>query len=327
MEPVVRITQGLYASDKTFETIPISKVAAYLIRHKKCYERTNPTEADPSASLNRVYIDLDGEAGDMGEREFGELVENITTTLKLGIEDACLMEASKHQLEAITKAGERSYKNKLSFRIQFLKKHGTKAAVKAFVVNYIPTLSELLKDYIAITNDDSITPRLNVDMRVYNDGRKMRMFGSSKDFGFYTEDRPNLIVSDDHEVKDTLITYIPEDSVLLAEPREEVVENVVVMAEPKPVKSVDPRANEPTEAEVKEQNTLLARAIMGLSSKYYDQYDMWLRVGVICFNEGLDFDVWFEFSKKSKHFQSGTRAYAMDRWRTFTKGKLSQASV
>jgi putative DNA primase/helicase len=333
MEPVVRITRGLYKSDKTFEAIPIGKVGAYLSRHKDCYERTNPTEADPSSDLNRVYIDLDGDAGDIGEREFTELVDTITQTLKLRIEESvCLMESSKHQLEAISKTGERTYKNKLSFRIQFLKVHGTKDAVEAYVKEYIEVLREHLDGIIAITDDDATTPRLEVDLGVYNrKGRKMRMLGSSKDFGFYKEDRPNRIVSDEpHDVLDTLITYIPEDSIRLPEP---VVENVVVMepvveveevivgtTTPMPVQRVPAE----TDAEKEAQNVLLTKAIMGLPAKYYGTYDLWLRVGLICYNEGLGLEAWEAFSKQSPKYTKGGCA---EKWLTFSKGNLSQASV
>jgi hypothetical protein len=207
--------------------VPISKVEEYLTKYKNCYERTNPTEADPSATLNRVYIDLDGTSGDIGKREFDELVENITMSIKLGIDEpVCIMESSKHQLDTVSPAsGFMTTKNKLSFRIQFLKRHGTKAAVAAFVKEYIPKLNEILCEHITITDDCRITPRLEVDMGVYNPkGRKMRMLGSSKNFKLFNEDRPNKIVSDGHDVLDTLITYIPGDSEQLPEPEEEVVE-------------------------------------------------------------------------------------------------------
>jgi len=338
MEPYVLVTRGLLKSDKKCMRIPISKVEKTLAKYSDLYERTNPTPDNADLVYNRVYIDLDGDAGDIGKREFDDLVESITNALRFGISDACIMESSQHQLEAITKDGDKSYKNKLSFRIQFTKKHGTKAAIEVFVTDYMKTLSELLSGCIEVmssTDKREITPSLSVDMGVYNPkGRKMRMFGSSKDYGFYdaervyhelyTEDRPNKIVSEGHTVLDTLITYIPEDSEALPEPV--VEEEAVVAPKPKKKEAADPVSVEPSvDEETEAQNALLVRAIMGLPAKYYTGYEEWLRVGFVCFNEGLGLKVWDDFSKQSAAaYKKGACA---DKWATFTKGALSQASI
>ena len=323
MQPSINITRGLLSSDKKYEAIPIGEVEAYLSKFKDCYERTNPIESAPDQVLNRAYIDIDGDAGDLGKREFDELVQDITTALHEGIaEDVCIMESSKHQLQSEPIYDvPYTYKNKLSFRVQFLKRHGTKAAIAQYIKDSKEAIAGLLDVVgVALTDDASITPRLNLDFSVYKGNRKMRMLGSSKKYKMYAEDRPNKIVSEDHTFMDTLITYIPEDSELLPEPEEEVAEV------PKKVKAAtpDPVSVEPSIDGDKDVQTPLIRAIMGLSSVYFNGYSEWLNVGIICFNEGLNFSVWEQFSKQSPSYKSGVCA---EKWATFKKGTLTQASI
>jgi len=320
-EPFVRITRGLEGSDKHFERVPLSEVGGYLRRHTNCYERTNPTEDDASSVLNRIYIDLDGKASpDMSEMDFNELVDNVATALRLNIEDdVCVMDSSQYQLQGFDK-GVPTMTNKLSFRIHWTKRHGTKRAIGKFVEGFIPTLREMLNEFCQL-NDDATFPHLNVDMSVYKGNRKMRMLGSSKDFPskHLTEKRPLKITSDGHTFKDTLITLIPSDSVLL-----EFVESappaVVVVPDKAEVEnSID--------GEDGDDGELLTDVISKLSPSRVDNYNDWVRLGIIIFNEGLGFDVWFNASKRSKHFQAGTHAYAMERWMTFKKGNISQATL
>ena len=77
-EQLILITSGLSSSDKNFVSIPVSKVGDYLKKVKECYERTQPTEADATRKLNRVYIDIDGELdNDTSELDFDKLVKDI----------------------------------------------------------------------------------------------------------------------------------------------------------------------------------------------------------------------------------------------------------
>ena len=219
------------------------------------------------------------------------------------------------------KEEETTYTNKLSFRLHYLKKHGTKKAIEAYVRDIaLPELTAILSGIIPVVTGGSVADGLCVDMNVYNPkGRKMRMVGSSKDFPRYTENRPLKIVSDDHTVVDSLITYIPPDSVLLPEPVAVVASPIVIPTAPTPENSI--------ESEEEGENDLLHKVIQGLDVKRVNGYDSWLRIGIICFNEGVGFEPWFEISKKSKHYQSGTRAFALERWKTFKKGSLSQATL
>lgn len=321
-EPFVRITRGFEASDRKFERVPLSEVGGYLRRYPNCYERLNPTEDEPSSVLNRAYIDLDGNAGSMDEASFNELVENITMALRLGIEDdVCLMDSSQYQLFKSV-SGVQSYSNKLSFRLHWVKRHGERSVIKKFAESLIPHLTEVLKDYCYL-NNDSDTPHLKVDMAVYSGNRKMRMLGSSKDYfknDRYAEKRPLKIVSEGHTANDTLLTIIPSDSVLI-EIAPPVAPTVHVVPDKEEVENSVDAEDDATDEE------LLSRLIAGLSQKRVDSYPDWLRLGIIIFNEGLGFDLWLEASKRSKHYQAGTKDYAMERWKTFKKGNISQATL
>lgn len=50
-------------------------------------------------------------------------------------------------------------------------------------------------------------------------------------------------------------------------------------------------------------------------------YDDWVKVGMACHHQGLDFEVWHDWSRRSPKYT--TREYAWDRWRSFGKGRSS----
>ncbi|NBV77810.1 hypothetical protein EBR66_06620 [bacterium] len=325
-EPTVLITKSLSGSDNVYEEVKVSEVEAYLKKHTNCYERTLParnnegTKKEPvyvvkREGFNRAYIDLDGYAGEMSMSDFTELCENIQGALTFGIPyPIAIMEASQY----FYTNGEN--KNKLSFRVQFLKKHGSKTAIKAFVLNeMLPLITTLLKDYITVGDVKGLTKYLSIDEGVYNPlGRKMRMWNSSKD----KEERPNLLVGD-AKVEDTLITYIPSDSEALPEPVEEVV---VPKAEKAPSEASS-TATDPKNETVVEKTVdteLLTKVIMGLDAKRYSNYDEFIKVGFICFNEGLPLKVWEDWAKQCPRNKKGDCA---KHWAGFSKGKLTQATL
>ena len=324
-QPMITITRGLSASDKDCVDVPVKDIEAYLTKHTNCYERTLPTERNPSV-LNRAYVDLDGYAGDMTEAEFEDLCENIRGSLTFGVPfQIAMMEASQYGYE------KEGLINKLSFRVQFVKKHGSKNAIKKFVLDeMLPLITTLLEDHIKVVLDkdcDGMSQYLSVDTGVYNPkGRKMRLWNSSKDY----ENRPNKLVGD-ATLEDTLITYIPSDSVALPEPTlEEVIvpktkkEKVVVNetsstdTDPKLINHTELVLNKAVDAE------LLTKVIMGLDPKKHNTYDDWVKIGMICFNENLPVAVWEAFSKQSKNYKKGE---CNEKYKTFTKGKLTQATL
>lgn len=335
-EPSVLITRILKGSDNNYDVVPLSEVEAYLTKHTNCYERTLPainthgteetgyTYETKREGFNRAYIDLDGYASGMTEEVFDDLCETIKAKLTFGIEHPiAMMEASQFGYVS-KKKGEGHLNNKLSYRINFTKKHGSKNAIKEFVITeMLPLITTLLKDHIVVAMDkdtEDMKIFLSVDTGVYNPkGRKMRLWNSSKDY----ENRPNKLVGD-ATLEDTLITYIPDDSVALPEPVNEVI--VPKAKKEKVISEVSSTATDPKEV-VMERTAdieLLMKVVMGLDYKKHNTYDDWIKIGMICFNEGLPVSVWDTFSKQSKKYVSGE---CVEKYRTFNKGKLTQATL
>lgn len=327
-EPTIAITRGLAGSDTEYEDVKLSAVEAHLTTHTNCYERTLPltrdigTKEEPNRivereGFNRAYVDLDGFAGEMSEDEFNDLVDNIVAKLTFGItEPIAMMESSQYGYKKKDKI------NKLSFRVQYTKKHGSKNAVKQYVTaEVLPMLKELLAEDIAVSLDDDVEgdKYLGIDTGVYNPlGRKMRMWNSSKDY----ENRPNRLLGD-ATLTDTLITYIPNDSEPLPEPVEEVKVPKKKKATPPPSETTSSETGNPDTLEPDADLELLRRVCMGRSPKRAEAYDSWLRTGLICFNENLPLELWETWSKQSKKYKKGGCA---EKWATFRKGNITQAT-
>ena len=321
--PTITITRGLLASDKNCVDVPISEVPTYLRDNFNCYERTLPTERNPSV-FNRAYIDLDGCAGEMSEMEYEDLRETIKAKLLFAIpHDIAMMEANVWDTHKVEK--ERTRKNKLSFRINFTKKHGSKNAIKAFVADEMfPIIKEALADDIPVFLEDPLTDKfLDIDLSVYNPlGRKMRMWNSSKE----NEWRQNQLVGD-ATIEDTLITFIPADSVPLPEPEAPV-------ATPKRTKPVTQPVTQPTletetntlveEPDPSAETAIIAQLLEGLAPKRHNNYNDFIKVGFICFNEGVPLSVWADWAKKSPKNKEGDCA---KHWRGFRKGNITQATL
>jgi P4 family phage/plasmid primase-like protien len=65
--------------------------------------------------------------------------------------------------------------------------------------------------------------------------------------------------------------------------------------------SVASEASEPRN----EGEGVLAKVVEALPMKYIDNYDDWIKIGMVLYNEGYDCSVWVELSKRSKKFQEG----------------------
>ncbi len=349
-EQTVLITSGLLRSDKSCVEVPVSKVQSYLEgkwappgyivqRHKDCYERTQPTERDPTRVLNRVYVDVDGVMEtDTTEEAFYEKVEQIKTTLANLFGDECAVKDSSKWRNFDDK-GNRS--NKLSFGINYKYVAGTRTAIAHFVRERVgPKIKKALKDIIpvlSVVKKDSKTnynDKLIIDFSVYSNGRKMRMMTQNKP----DEDRPWKLVSG--EFIDTLITYVPLDDVSVLEEPQSILKmaetkesddaeprNEVVPPRRVEVESVAPSSTaDPTEEDIQSRE-LLQEAISSLGQNRWDYYPDWIRIGFVMFNEGLTLEDFTEASKTSKHFQSGSPAWIRDKWKQFRKSNLNQALI
>jgi len=317
--PTITITRGLLASDKNCVDVPISEVPTYLRDNFNCYERTLPTERNPSV-FNRAYIDLDGCAGEMSEMEYEGLRETIKQKLLFAFpHDIAMMEANVWDTHKVEK--ERTRKNKLSFRINFTKKHGSKNAIKAFVADEMfPLIKEALADDIPVFLEDPLIEKyLDIDLSVYNPlGRKMRMWNSSKE----NEWRQNQLVGD-ATIEDTLITFIPADSVPLPEPEApvETPKRTKPVSQPTLEYETNTLLNQPDPSA---ETAIITQLLEGLSPKRHNNYNDFIKVGFICFNEGVPLCVWEDWAKKSPKNKEGDCA---KHWRGFRKGNITQATL
>ena len=345
-EQTISITNHFFSSDRDCVDIPVSKVEAYLkgIKPNECCERTQPTEKEPTRTYNRVYVDLDGVLPNLSEAEFDEKVASIRAIL-MGdmLHPHSLMESCKWHC-----ADEKSnIINKLSWRITYPLLHGEKEQIAHFVrTKVLSHLKKLLLTTIPVVSleagaknkKNAVRPEgsLEIDMSVYNKGqRKMRMMYQSKP----SQQRPNRLLLG--EFKDTLITYIPSESVLLPKksvvderlPVNQIIETAMDAMNPTDssttiteTTSSDPY-HEPTEDEEKTKELLL-EVIGGLSQLRFDYYPHWLRLGFVLYNENFSLEEFIELSKKSKHYhEHSSPRWIKEKWCHFRKSRLNQSTL
>lgn len=168
---------------------------------------------------------------------------------------------------------------KISFRVVFPKVKATKKDNKSIAGHLGKTIA--------------LPEGVRIDLAPYGANQKMRMLGQNKD----GENRPLLLVRG--QVEDTFISIVPDDC--------EVVE---VPVEPKKPKGRPRKVVE---------NTLIGDILAVLDIKRLDDYEMWLQIGFVCFNEGVAVDVWEKASERSTKHKAGE---CEKKWRTFTKGQL-----
>jgi P4 family phage/plasmid primase-like protien len=331
-EPFVVITTGLATSDKACEDVPLSKLKAYLETHRECYERTMPTERDATRTLNRLYVDCDGELpSETSEVVFGMKVKAITDTLKAYCEKEKLSLMESCKWKCADDKGNTT--NKLSYRITDPFRVGTKSAIKHEVSrNVIPKLTTLLQDLIPVVSilkkkkGDDLTGRLVIDLSVYNDGnRKMRMWNSSKPL----QKRHNKLVVG--TLEDSLITYIGDAYEMLETPQSiltlapaPIKDNLPVEDEATSVAETTTDVSDPSQEDVSNKE-LIAEVLKGLGSHRWDYYPDWLRIGFVLFNEGFSVEEFVEFSRVSKHFQTDSPRWIRLKWKKFRKSNLTQA--
>jgi len=290
----ILVSRGLKSSDKDFEEVEHTEIESYLKRYKNCYERTQPCyDIDPEGERfqNRAYVDIDGKCAvgtngpTFADRDdmYRDILKTALTELGFKRTDYALMSSS--QLP------------KYSYRIHFKYLHGSKHAIQKFVIETIyPKLQEAFKIYIPLhlniskDNKDIDASHLNLDSSVYNPkGRKMRMWNSSKD----GEVRP-LVIINGASVIDTLLTYIPEESKALPEP--EIKEPEVVKKEFK-----KRNGNERLPA-LPEEVAILREVLDNVNPAHFDYEPDWFLFGQILYNLGCDYEVFREYSQKSKKF-------------------------
>lgn len=173
---------------------------------------------------------------------------------------------------------------KLSFRVVYTKVKATKKDNK--------TLAAHLGKVVQLPEG------VRIDLAPYGNNQKMRMLYQNKD----GENRPLVLVRG--SVEDTFISVVPDDC--------EVVD---VPVEPK-----KPRGRPKKVLE----NTLISDILAELNVSRLDEYETWIQIGIVCFNEGQDVAVWETASERSTKYKHGD---CDKKWKTFTKGTAGIAKL
>jgi len=208
----INISIGLRASGAVFKTIDADKAIAYIDKVKDCYEVINE-------DVNRVYGDIDFKdvnkqfelAGKpYTEEEFNfqnmiykdalvDTIQYVLGRLSQPLNAYCLFTASSY------------IQSKISWRFVLNNVIASKATIKWFI-----TTEEGLNDMFMANQNRRTTINnhlITLDTQTYSPGfQKMRMVGTSKP----NENRPLVMVKG--QVKDSFISYIPEDCIKLPEP-------------------------------------------------------------------------------------------------------------
>jgi len=206
----INISIGLRASGAVFKTIDADKAIAYIDKVKDCYEVINE-------EVNRVYGDVDFK--DVN-KQF-ELAGKPYTEEEFNAQDRIYRDALTATIEYLLEKWEQprsayclftasSYKqSKISWRYVLNNVIASKASMKYLLGDGLNDLFQLNQNRYTTINNHHIS----FDNQPYSPGfQKMRMVGTSKP----GENRPLVMVKG--QVKDSFISYIPEDCIKLPEP-------------------------------------------------------------------------------------------------------------
>lgn len=310
--PVADIYANVLTNPACIIDVPFEDIESVLTTRNDLYEITwKESDSDKC----RAYIDVDGVMGDdTDEADFDamdEAIKYVLTDIDLGTPFSLMTSSKYHNKDW----KDKSVKNKLSYRLTFINKCGSKEAVKSWTRDVIaPKLKEALKStipfYIKGTDKipDDAVDYLDWDNGVYRSHGKMRVWNSSKP----NENRKNILVKG--ELVDTLINHIPAECEELPEPVKalpKVRNELVVSHLPSP----------PSELPPVPQATIV-KVLEALPSSVSNSYNEWVSVGMACFNEDIPLEYWDRWSATSPKYRKGDCA---TKWRTFKKGNITQA--
>lgn len=196
----------------------------------------------------RVFIDLDGHLDEEQLKNYDALQSNILKKLKR-LEDVSIMSSSSQE------------SNKLSYRITYINEYCSNMTDLKTVIKKkkFKEIKRHLKKYIPVVCGDNEPNSLNIDMSVYRSNGKMRCVNSWKT----DDDKTRINKLEVGSIKDTFIHYIPDDCTcwnIVQETKEEPKE------EPK-------------------SDVLSNIKKMALKIKKFDNYNEWLQLCFIIYNE------------------------------------------
>lgn len=315
--PVADIYAKVLSDPSCIINVPFSEIQSTLTSRTDLYEIT---WKENDAQLCRAYIDVDGVmSDDTDEATFeamDEAIKYVLCDIDLGTPFSVMTASKYHNRDW----KDKTIKNKLSYRLTFTHKCGSKEAVKSWTRDVIaPKIKEALKPTIPFyikgidTIPDDVEDYLDWDNAVYRSTGKMRCWNSTKP----NENRKNVLIKGEFE--DTLINHIPADCEELPAPTTAPasvrVRNELIVSTPPPT------APHPS-TELSPEKTLIAKVIEALPSAVSNTYNEWVSVGMACFNEDIPLEYWDRWSALSPKYRKGDCA---TKWRSFKKGNITQA--
>jgi len=228
-----------------------------------------------------------------------ELLNDETNRLYLDIDGKVQESISLEDFNAIDKETIESFNDQLE--------NYEHSIMTASSYNHKKISWRIVLTKIAMTKQDNklfaqqlpiILPHgVKIDTGVYGNNQKMRMLHSNKD----KENRPLRLIKGDPI--DTLISYIPEG-----------IET----------KKLQKPQKESNKSKVKTANKEIKQVLDKLPLKYIDDYDSWLTIGIVLFNEDEDVSLWDEVSKQSFKYKPGA---CEEKWKSFHKGDMTIATL
>ena len=303
MEGKVCIAKGMANTIGGYEEVEIGDIRTHLkICKQNCFEITLPInfEGRTAEGFNRPYVDLDGKIpSTYTEEQYTELTDKISNELKTMFPNEFLMSSSQYKAR------------KLSYRIHYQNVCGTHKAVKLFVeTSVLPLFSNWnVCPFGEHAKTQTDYPYLELDLTIYNKHRKMRMLGCNKDYKDaegrkQIENRPLISLREptDDDLVNSLITYT-KDCVILPE-------TLPKQPKEKPV-PVDE-----TEEDAEPLEDVIKQVLNGLGEHRCDTYQYWINIGMALKGSALSFELWDEWSKKSKKYKDGECRRLWDAWTT-----------
>jgi P4 family phage/plasmid primase-like protien len=311
--------------------------------------KINNYNEDVNKPYKRPYMDLDGHLDEISEKDFYLKNDEIINVLKQ-IENVSILSSSHYTAEKYEyeidrelteKTGKTIYKkdsnnridklvetkHKLSYRLTFFKECmlvNTKELMtnfKEYIINTkLPIIKELFNKFNLDITIGTESETINVDTGVYRCGAsKMRCVNAYK----YSKQKERFNKLIKGNIKDTLITYIPEDCELI---------EYISKKYNKPIKNIieDNNNNEYNNDDniftnsnnynnnydnnndneeynmIDLKNKEVDKILKYLKPFRFDNYEYWFIIGCIFINENLNLDIFDKYSKSSKKYNKNS---------------------
>lgn len=124
------------------------------------------------------------------------------------------------------------------------------------------------------------------------------------------------------DLGETELRLLPED--VVEQLRTIHTDYLLPPPQPEPPQQATTTAIVPSTTPTDEEAAILQRLADEITNN--DDYNDWLRNGLICFNEGLSLDTWERMSRRSSGYEPGACAKKWDTFRTVCDRKVTQAT-